>query len=153
MKRSVGSHRSASWGARTLRAGAAVGVLAAVGATTVVPALSAQAATGKSQRVVQVVTRAPFGQMLATVKGASLYTTASSCTGTCLKVWPPLLMGKGKTMPTGVGVTGLGTTPVTVKGAPALQVTYHGSALYRFVSDSGTSVNGDGVGGFTVAHL
>jgi predicted lipoprotein with Yx(FWY)xxD motif len=128
-----------------------LGAVAAVGATVVVPAVSAQAATGTKQRVVQVVTRAPFGKMLATLKGASLYTASSPCTGACLSAWPPLLLAKGRSTPT--GVKGLGTTPLTVKGVSRLQVTFDGNALYSFVGDSGTSVNGNGVAGFSVAKV
>ena len=99
--------------------------------------------------MVKVVDRAPYGKMLATVGGASLYTTASSCTGGCLQVWPPLLMAKGKTMPT--GVADLTTVKVTIGTSHDLQVAYKGKRLYTFVSDSGSSVRGNGVGGFKVA--
>jgi len=103
-------------------------------------------AKSKSATVVQVVTRSPFGQMLATVKGLSLYVDPSGpCTGSCLTIWPPLLMPKRKTMP--IGTSGLGT----VKIGKHLQVTYNGEALYTFSGDSGSSVNGNGVGGFMVA--
>jgi len=137
-------------------------VLAVAGAMAAVPAASAQAAgaagKNKDKTVVQVVTRTPEGstsavQMLDTVKGkgASLYTApASGCTGGCLKVWPPLYVAKGKT-PT--GVTGLGTMSVMVGKKTKFQVTYMGKALYSFVDDSGTSVNGNGVGGFMVAAV
>ncbi len=129
--------------------GVAVAVVAVTGATALVPAVSAQATTAGKQRVVNVVTRAPYGKILTTTKGLSLYTTASSCTGGCLTAWPPLLMTKGKTIPT--GVKGLGTVPLTFNGKSHLQVTFDGSALYRFEGDSGTSVNGNGVAGFMVA--
>jgi predicted lipoprotein with Yx(FWY)xxD motif len=131
--------------------GISLGAVAVTGATAVAPAVSAQATTGAKQRVVEVVTRAPYGRMLATVKGLSLYTTSSGCTGGCLSAWPPLLMDKGNTIPT--GVKGLGTVALTFKGSSRLQVTFHGNALYRFVGDSGTSVNGNGVSGFTVAKV
>ena len=117
----------------------------------IVAPVAAQAATGKTEAVAKVVTRAPYGKMLATEKGASLYTTASSCSGGCLGIWPPLLMAKGKTTPT--GVSGLSTVKVTIGSAHDLQVTYKGKRLYTFVSDHGTSVNGNGVGGFKVAKV
>ena len=110
---------------------------------------SAQAATGKTEAVVKVVTRTPFGKMLATEKAASLYTTAGSCTGQCLHIWPPLLMAAGKTTPT--GVSGLSTVKVTIGTSHDLQVTYKGKRLYRFIDDSGSSVNGNNVGGFKAA--
>jgi predicted lipoprotein with Yx(FWY)xxD motif len=131
--------------------GVAVGGVALAGVTAVVPAVSAQAATGTKQRIVEVVTRAPYGKMLATLKGASLYTASGPCTGACLKAWPPLVLAKGRTTPT--GVKGLGTTTLTLKGVSRLQVTFDGNALYKFVGDSGTSVNGNGIAGFTVAKV
>ena len=129
---------------------AAVGIALYAGSAVVAP-VAAQAATSKAEAVVKVVDRAHFGKMLATEKGASLYTTSSSCTGGCLGVWPPLLMAKGKTTPT--GVSGLSTAKVTIGSSHDLQVTYKGKRLYRFISDSGTSVNGNGVGGFKVAKV
>jgi predicted lipoprotein with Yx(FWY)xxD motif len=129
----------------------AAGVVALGAATAAVPLASAQATTSKSEAVVKVVTRGHFGKMLATVKGASLYTTGSSCTGQCLKVWPPLLMASGKTMPT--GATGLSTVKITIGTKHDLQVTYKGKRLYTFESDSGSSVNGNNVGGFKVAEV
>ena len=132
-------------------AGAAIGVLALASAMASFPLASAQAKTTTTEAVVKVVDRHPFGKMLATVSGASLYTTASSCTGSCLQIWPPLLMAKGKTKPT--GVTGLSTVKVTIGSSHDLQVTYKGKRLYRFISDSGSSVTGNGVGGFKVATV
>jgi predicted lipoprotein with Yx(FWY)xxD motif len=138
-------------GRGTRLARVAAGVVALGAVTAAVPLASAQAATSKSEAVVKVVTRGHFGKMLATVKGASLYTTAASCTGQCLKIWPPLLMASGKTKPT--GTTGLSTVKVTIGKAHDLQVTYKGKRLYTFVSDSGSSVTGNNVGGFKVATV
>jgi predicted lipoprotein with Yx(FWY)xxD motif len=129
---------------------AAAGIAACAGAAVVVP-VAAQAATTKTEAVAKVVTRAPFGKMLATEKGASLYTTASACTASCLTIWPPLLMAKGKTTPT--GVSGLSTVKVTIGKNHDLQVTYKGKRLYTFISDHGTSVTGNGVGGFKAAKV
>jgi hypothetical protein len=75
---------------------AAVGVFAL--AVTLVPAPAALAHGAKKSKsvvVVQVVDRAPYGEMLATTTGLSLY-TGPPCTGSCLGIWPPLLMPKGK---------------------------------------------------------
>ena len=60
--------------------------------------------------VVAETTRPPFGEILTNKKSRTLYvlTAGNTCTGGCLKIWPPLLMPKGKTMP--AGATGLGTT-------------------------------------------
>ncbi len=107
-------------------------------------------ADGKSKTamVVKEETRTGFGLILTTTKSRSLYVdTTPPCTGSCLAVWPPLLMPEGKTMPT--GATGLGTVTLGKR----LQVTYKGMALYTFVSDHGKSVTGNGVNGFAVAEV
>ena len=136
------------------RIGATVGVgalCASAGVLGVVPAASGSVLphTGKSAVVVKVsASRGGFKDVLTTTKGvgATLY-TASSCTGSCLSIWPPLLMPKGTTVPKGPkGLTGLGTA----KFGKRLQVTYKKHRLYTFASDSGSSVSGNGVAGFTV---
>lgn len=99
----------------------------------------------------QVVTQAPYGKMLATDSGLSLYETSGTCTGSCLHIWPPLVMAAGKTVPT--GVTGLKTASLKVGIKTELQVTYRGKRLFRFYTDSGSSVNGNGIGGFKVAKF
>ena len=142
---------------RTVWVGTAVGIIVVAGAIASIPLVSAGAGTAtksKDKVVVQVVTRTPSGttspvSMLATVKGASLYTAPSSgCTGGCLNIWPPLYVAKGKT-PT--GVNGLGTLMVTIGKRHKFQVTYLGKPLYTFVDDSGSSANGNGVAGFMAA--
>jgi len=129
-------------------AGGATLVLTVLG-TGAASARTAQPTTKKATVVVHVVDRAPFGKMLATVKGASLYIhPKGTCTGSCLVIWPPLLMPRGTTMPGGVSDLG------TKKDAHGrLQVTCDRQALYTFSGDSGTSVNGNGVGGFKVATV
>ena len=82
-----------------------IATAAAVGFAVLAPGLGAQAAPAgmKSAVVVQVVNRSPVGNMLATTGGASLYIHPSGpCTGSCLGVWPALLMPAGKTKPKGV---------------------------------------------------
>jgi predicted lipoprotein with Yx(FWY)xxD motif len=132
---------------------ATIGGLLALTATALPgAAVAAQGTKSKSATVVQVVTRTAdgmtFSDMLATVPGRSLYvdTNASPCTGGCLTVWPPLFMPKGKTV--ALGASGLGT----VKAGKHRQVTLDGKRLYMFDDDSGTSVNGENVGGFVVAQ-
>jgi predicted lipoprotein with Yx(FWY)xxD motif len=95
-----------------------------------------------------------FGKILVAagqgLTGRALYVLPSgSCTAGCLQVWPRLVMPRGKTIPAGSSCLG------TKAFGPhhRLQVTYHGKRLYLFDSDSGTSVNGNGVGGFAVAKV
>ena len=90
--------------------------------------------------------RGGFKNVLTTVGGKTLY-TASSCSASCLTSWPRLLMPKGTSVPKGPkGLTGLGT----VKVGSRLQVTFKHHRLYTFTGDSGSSVNGNGLLGFTV---
>jgi predicted lipoprotein with Yx(FWY)xxD motif len=134
------------WTARAAVAVAIAGTLTSVA----VGVTAAQAApdTMKKAVVVHHATRHPFGSMLTTVRGRSLYILPSgSCSGACLSAWPPLLMPAGKTIPLGNGCLG------TAKFGRhhRLQVTYRKKRLYLFSGDSGTSVNGNGVAGFKVA--
>ena len=100
--------------------------------------------------VVKIASRHSFGRILTTVRGRSLYVLPKgSCTGPCLGIWPVLLMpkGRGHTMPTGTPCLG------TAKFGNRFQVTYRHQRLYLFAEDSGSSVNGNGIGGFKVARL
>jgi predicted lipoprotein with Yx(FWY)xxD motif len=126
-------------------AGSVIGMTASL-------AQAAPTAAPKKVKVVKVVTRKPFGKMLATTKGKglSLYylTKGNTCTGACIGAWPRLELPKGsKGTPTGVTCLG------TVKVGKRMQITYRGHALYTFVEDSGTSVNGNGLSGFVVAKV
>lgn len=108
----------------------------------------ARLGSARSATVVEEVNRAPFGNMLATTGGMSLYILPTgSCTAGCLVIWPPLLMPTGTTKP--LGIKGLGTA----KFGQSRQVTYHKHRLYTFVSDSGSSVSGNGIDGFAVATV
>src|SRR5205807_8772390 len=111
-------------------------VLASVTAMTVDLAAAQAAPTiTRSATVVKVVTRAPFGKMLAKTTGRSLYILPTgSCSGMCLASWPPLFMPKGKTKPLGTKCLG------TVKFQGKLQVTYRHKKLYLFAGESGSSV-------------
>lgn len=128
-------------------AGAVVGVAALTASVTLAPvAFAHPGKPPKTAVVVQVVNRAPFGDMLATVGGASLYTTSLPCTGDCLIIWPPLLIPKGKKIPT--GVAGLSTAKLMHHRH---QITYNGKRLYTFTGDSGGDVTGNNVENFVVA--
>lgn len=118
-------------------------VLLAAGARAAAPSRSTSAV------VVKVAKRGGFGKILTTVGGRTLYKHPNGpCTGSCLAVWPPLLMPKGKTVPK--GIVGLRTV---LLASGRRQVTYRHRRLYTFVNDSGMSVNGNGVAGFLVAKV
>jgi predicted lipoprotein with Yx(FWY)xxD motif len=134
------------WLARTVTAAVVIGSMTALSAD-LASAQTAPSVTRKAT-VVKVVTRRHFGKIIATIHGRALYIKPTGgCTGPCLAIWPPLLMPKGKTIP--LGTRCLGTK---MRGS-RLQVTYRGNRLYKFVNDSGTSVRGNGVGGFKVAKF
>jgi predicted lipoprotein with Yx(FWY)xxD motif len=133
---------------RGWRALAAVTAVMTVGGLLVTSAASARP-EAKKTTVVKETVRGSFGEILTDTKGLTLYIQPKgTCTGGCLTIWPPLLMPKGKTMPGGIS-TGLGTA----KRGKRLQVTYEGKRLYTFYEDSGTSTNGENVGGFIVAQV
>jgi predicted lipoprotein with Yx(FWY)xxD motif len=128
----------------------AVSVAGLAGFVALVPGSGAAQATtpGHKAFVVQVVNRSPIGNMLATTSGASLYIHKSGpCTGSCVKVWPRLLMPADTTKPKGAQCL---STVATAKG---LQVTYRNQSLYTFVGDSGSNETGNGVDGFKAAKV
>ena len=139
--------RKFGWAEKLGLAGAAI---TAAGALTldVTAAQAAPSSAGMSATVVHVVTRAPIGKMLANDKGLSLYTAPGACTGSCLGIWPPLVMPKGATVPLGAKCL----SPAAF-GKSGRQVTYHGKRLYMFYMDSGSSVKGQNVGGFKAASV
>jgi predicted lipoprotein with Yx(FWY)xxD motif len=140
----------------TLVAGLAVGAAAcgAGGAGTAVPAhvnsnsvdAAASAASGKV--VVKTRKVSPYGTILTTSAGKTLYIFTedgkgkSACTGGCATEWPPLVAPKGDAVS---GVAGLGTIK---RSDGSRQVALRGQALYRFAGDSGAGqVKGQGEDG------
>jgi len=138
------------WIARAATAALVAGSVTGLTAGLTTVAQAAPTAAHKL-KVVKIVTRKPFGKMLATTKGkgASLYyMPKGKCTTTCLSFWPPLLLPKGsKATPIGVACLG------KAKFGKRTQITYRGKRLYTFTSDTGTSVTGNGVAGFVVAKV
>ena len=134
---------------RATMAAVAAGSLIVMG-TSLSAAQAVPAAKAHKRQVVKVVTRHPFGKMLAAKHdNRSLYILPSGhCRGDCLTIWPPLLLPKGSTaVPAGVKCLG------TAKFAHLRQITYRGHRLYKFEDDSGSSVTGNGLDGFVVAKF
>lgn len=138
---------TARWAARAAASAVAIGSLTAASAGVATAQVAPHAVT--SATVVKVVTRAPFGKMLATIHGRSLYQLKSgfTCTGLCVSSWPRLLMPLHTTKPLGVRCLG------TVKVGSRLQVTYRHKRLWLFTGDTGSMVTGNGLSGFKVAKL
>jgi predicted lipoprotein with Yx(FWY)xxD motif len=129
-------------------------------ATAATPQATAPGAT--SGGVTLIATQnATFGKILTDTSGKTLYKYAndqpggntSNCSGTCAQNWPPLTIASG-TPTAGAGVTGALGAFARAPGDTATQVTYDGSPLYYFVSDTAAGdAKGDGVGGFSVIKL
>jgi predicted lipoprotein with Yx(FWY)xxD motif len=104
---------------------------------------------------VSVASNATFGTILTTGSGMALYTLntdhdgQSTCHGSCAAVWPPLNIPAGTVPTAGPGVTG--TVGSSKQPNGTFQVTYNGSPVYTFVSDSAPGqVTGNNVTGFFV---
>lgn len=129
-------------------------LLAGTTAVATVGVAAAQTAPGPASHSAKVVLqrhRAHFGKILVTPRaGMALYFKPHGrCTGSCLAIWPRLVMPRGKTIPRGARC--LGTAHFGRHHR--LQVTYHGKRLYTFVQDMGHSVTGNNVEGFKVAKV
>jgi predicted lipoprotein with Yx(FWY)xxD motif len=136
-----------------LGAGSAATVTALVLAVMAGPGTAAAATA-----TVDVGSNASFGPILTNAQGFALYTFAndhngmSSCTGTCAQVWPPLTVPAGTTPSAGPGATGAVAAVHQANGTD--QVTYNGSPLYTFLSDTSPGqATGNGVAGFSVVKV
>lgn len=70
----------------------------------------------------------------------------SSCSGSCVTVWPPLTTSGKAQAGSGVSASMLGTT---TRSDGKTQVTYNGHPLYYYASDSSAGqVNGQGLNQF-----
>ncbi|MFN8028242.1 MAG: hypothetical protein U0W40_18330 [Acidimicrobiia bacterium] len=96
-------------------------------------ALSAGAA-GKTADEIDTTQDAKLGTIL--VAGNTVYTLkGKSCTGACLKAWPPVVLPDGTTSATagdGVDEAKLGTKDLA---DGSVQVTYDGKPLYWYAKD------------------
>jgi len=104
-----------------------------------------QARSGATLRVSTAQNATLHKRILVTTSGRTLYSLSAEtqgrfiCTGSCLAMWPPLIL-KGGARP--VGVRGLGAIK---RPDGRRQVTYKGKPLYRFASDARKGdVNGEG---------
>ena len=134
----------------------AIALLAAACSSTSTGSSSATAASNSTgsaggTAVVKVVSVPTYGHILTDSAGKPLYTLSGTCTGACASAWPALTVAAGS-MPTGgAGVTG--TLSAVKQADGTYQVTYNGSPLYTFVSDSSGNVTGQGVAGFSVVKV
>jgi predicted lipoprotein with Yx(FWY)xxD motif len=110
------------------------GAIAGAGAGAALAAT--HASTASTPPTIQVKS-SPWGKILVTSKGYTIYLWAkdsknkSACSGGCLSVWPFVLVSGKPTAGPGVNAKLLGT--IKVKGGN--EVTYNGRPLYTYVSD------------------
>lgn len=138
-------------------------VLAGLGAVALLAAACSSSSSGTSgsttppagsaggTAVVKVMTVPNFGRILTDSAGKPLYTLSGTCTGACASAWPALTVPTGTTPTGGSGVTG--TLKAVKQPNGTFDVTYNGSPLYTFVSDTSGHVTGQGVQGFSVVML
>jgi len=102
----------------------------------------------KTSPVVMTATKAKVGRVLVDAQGFTLYrytpdtSSTSTCTGECIRFWPPATVKSGARL-TASGVDGKVTTTTRPDGAK--QIVFNGRPLYRFAKDSTRSdANGQG---------
>ena len=131
--------------AATVRLGALIAAVAAIGLIAALYAVRASGAT--HVRVVMTATNNTLGKkILVTRKGMSLYSLSVERNGrfictdkTCLSLWKPLTIAKGAV------ATGVAHLSVVKRPDGRRQVAYRGGPLYIFVEDKAPGdVKGNG---------
>jgi predicted lipoprotein with Yx(FWY)xxD motif len=127
----------------------------AIAAALAVSAVAVPMALARGNKTVAGEAKAPslHKTVLTNTKGHTLYTLVGEtngkfiCTGSCLKLWPPLLVAAG-TKPTGPVKLG------TIKRPEGrIQVTFKGMPVYTFSGDSRKGeANGEGLRDVGVWH-
>ena len=99
-----------------------------------------------------------FGPILATPRRQALYYwTAENdfrihCTGSCARLWPPLVVRRGAVV--GAHVAGIkGTFGTITRPDGRRQVTFNRRPLYTYVHEGPREVRCDDVGGWFVVRL
>jgi predicted lipoprotein with Yx(FWY)xxD motif len=99
-----------------------------------------------------------FGPILATPKKQALYTWTAErdlrihCTGSCAKLWPPLVVRTAASVPR--RLAGIRGTFGTIRRPDGrLQLTFDGRPVYTYVHEGPTQVLCDNVGGWFVVRL
>ncbi len=126
-------------------------VLLASSLFVIAATLPAAAGSRRPATVDVVKTAGPLGTVFVSGKGRTLYVDIHdranhvTCTASCARSWPPLLLARGVTRPVpGRGVQGLGTVR---RPGHRLQVTWHKKPLYLFAGDVRPGqINGQAVG-------
>lgn len=142
----VRQRASVSWASVSRASMAVLGLVVAAGGLGLSACSRAGLAGGNSvttvasasSATIDVRTVTPYGRVLVTSSGQSLYLFtadpkgASACQGSCLPVWPPLLVG-GQ-IKAGPGVDAKLLSSIQAHGG-GHQVLYNGHPLYTFEQD------------------
>ncbi len=101
--------------------------------------------------IVKTMNNSKYGYYLTTPSNQTLYIygpdgfNKSNCTGACLSLWPAYIgTGSDNGLPVDIGI-------FKRTDNNSLQYSYKGRPLYTYISDKPGQINGNGVGGFTVA--
>ena len=131
-----------------------------VAAVLAVAAVLVPAGTAAAPVPVTKIKVAGFGSVLARRDGQALYFWKAEkdakgkilCTGSCAKLWPPLLVRSRLSVP--ARIPGLsGRFGVVRRPDGKLQATRNGLALYAYVHEGPRVVRCDNVGGWFVVRL
>jgi predicted lipoprotein with Yx(FWY)xxD motif len=103
------------------------------------------------QRTTVAVARSKLGRILVNARGMTLYLFTqdkhgrSTCTGSCTRVWPPVIVDGEPTAAAGVVKRKLSTRP---RADGRKQLLYNGHPLYTLTADTGPGqINGQGFQG------
>jgi len=123
-------------------------LIAACSSSTKAAATAAGGSTNKGSVATVATKTGPAGTYLTDSAGKTLYlfvndtSSASTCTGTCLQVWPALITTGAPKAGAGVTASMLSTT---TRGDGSTQVDYNNHPLYYYAGDSAAGdVNGQG---------
>ena len=101
--------------------------------------------------ILRTMNNSKYGYYLTTPSNQTLYIygpdgfNKSNCTGACLSLWPAYIdTTSAKGLPVDIGV-------LKRTDNNSLQYSYKGRPLYTYISDKPGQINGNGVGGFTIA--
>jgi predicted lipoprotein with Yx(FWY)xxD motif len=134
--------------------------VAAVGSAATITGVAAGNARTATTKAKLAVRHGPLGTFVVDGKGLTLYMFEkdkhgkSACSGTCAKVWAPLLTSGKPSGASGIAASKIGTVKRT---GGATQVTYGGHPLYHYDDDHkpGQTVGQDshafGAGWYVVA--